>query len=167
MALEYMNEITGKMEAQSFVSNIKNLGIAALILKKQSAAELRGISFKTDIKTDLHNLSVNPSELARILGNLIDNAFDATMESSSNPEVTVALDKDDYCYNISVTNTGPIISEEIQSRIFGKGFTTKGSSGSGLGLYIVRELTEKNKGTVMLRSNPEEGTIFIVQFPID
>lgn len=166
LAFEYVNEITGKMENQSSVSNIKNLGVAALLLKKQGLAEELGIKYKTKINTDLQDLAVNPSDLARIIGNLIDNAFAAAGANSANPEITVSLDKDHGCYKISVANTGPEIPVEIQSKIFEKGFTTKGSSGSGLGLFIVKELTEKYKGTVTLISTPEAGTTFTISFPV-
>lgn len=161
MAFEYVNEITGKMETQSSVSNMKNLGVAALLLKKQGLAEELGIKFKTKINIDFQDLAVNPSDMARIIGNLIDNAFAAVRTNLADPEITVSLDNE-----ISVTNTGPEIPVEIQSKIFEKGFTTKGSSGSGLGLFIVRELVENYKGTVTLMSSQETGTIFTVRFPV-
>lgn len=58
MAFEYVNEITGKMENQFSVSNLKNLGVAALLLKKQGLAEELGIRFKTKINTDLQESHV-------------------------------------------------------------------------------------------------------------
>lgn len=165
MAVEYMKEITEKLEYQTSISNIKDMGVAALLLKKENIAESQGIKLEVAIQTDLYDLNVPSTELTRIIGNLIDNALDAVSSLPVISPVRVNIRKTGDCFKICVFNREPIIPPEIRNRIFDKGFTTKGENGSGLGLFIVTELTKENGGSVELISNQTHGTEFIVTFP--
>ena len=69
---------------------------------------------------------------------------------------------------LSVHNTGSFISLEEQPSIFQmntRGESSRGTSGSGLGLYIVRTTVEACGGRVDLESSPERGTTFTVKIP--
>ena len=60
-------------------------------------------------------------------------------------------------------DNGPGIAEEIQEKVFEKGFSTKGT-GRGTGLFEVKKLTESLGGKILLESHPGEGTAFTVTF---
>lgn len=165
MAVHYIKEITGRLGGQTSISNIKDMGVAALLLKKENLAESRGLQLNINIETDLSDLTVPSSDLIRILGNLIDNALDAVGKVPSNPPVNVFIRKERSVFKFTVSNREPLIPPEVKDRVFDKGFTTKGEDGSGLGLYIVRELVQKNGGTAELISNGEHGTKFTVTLP--
>jgi CheY-like chemotaxis protein len=67
---------------------------------------------------------------------------------------------------LKISDTGKGISEELQDKIFRPFFTTKGDLGTGLGLAVSRELTEKFGGTLQVKSRLGRGTTFIIRFPL-
>lgn len=160
--VEYVKEVAGKLDDQQSIGRIKNVSAAALLLKKQGLAEEHGIKVAVEIETNLNNLDVPAMDINRILGNLIDNAVDA-VRNLNNPEICVRLFEDNGGYVFAVTNAG-LIPESIRSRIFEKGFTTKGAKGSGLGLYIVKGLAQKHGGHVEMNYNKSD-VEFLVHLP--
>ncbi len=66
---------------------------------------------------------------------------------------------------IEVADTGPGIPRDVQRRIFEPFYTTNMQEGQGLGLYITRQLANKNGGNISFRSGPGRGTIFTLEFP--
>ncbi len=116
------------------------------------AGEAGPVVFRTD-----------PTLLSRILGNMVKNALEASPDGS-----VVTLDygrKPGHAW-FSVHNAG-FIPTEIQSRIFTRSFSTKGS-GRGLGTYGMRLLCERFLGgRVEFRSHPTRGTCFTVTLPFD
>ncbi len=63
-----------------------------------------------------------------------------------------------------VKDNGPGISEQMKSSIFKPNFTTK-STGSGLGLAMVRNMVENMQGTITFESDLKNGTCFIILLP--
>ncbi len=61
---------------------------------------------------------------------------------------------------VEVADTGPGISRDLQSKIFQPFYSTKGANGSGLGLYITKQLVERNGGKISVKSKPGQGTTF-------
>jgi two-component system CheB/CheR fusion protein len=119
---------------------------------------------------DLRQLSItgdegivhtDPEMLRAVLLNLLLNAFQA---SNGQPIEIAAMLRPEVC-RIEVRDRGPGISDEIRERVFDPFFTTK-SSGTGLGLPIVRRLMEIQGGTVSLRPRDGGGTIAEVVLPM-
>ena len=103
----------------------------------------------------------------RILENLLTNAIKF---GSPDTPVTIKFPhtRDSFC--IEVHNFGPYITESEQKRIFDRyyrGKAAKGKEGWGIGLHIVKELVEAYGGSVRMKSSPKEGTLFIVQLPVE
>ncbi|HHW07714.1 MAG TPA: GHKL domain-containing protein [Clostridia bacterium] len=166
-AVSYIKEVVQSFRESSSPVNIKNIDLAALFISKQQQAEDRGIRLELELRSDLGGLVVPAADISRILGNLVDNAFDAVEELDDPAErlVKVSFQEDEAHFIISVLNERPLIPETIQDKIFQAGFSTKGVRGTGLGLAIVQELTEKHGGSVHLVSNAETGTVFTLKFP--
>ena len=111
------------------------------------------------------NLSVKIYDLTKILTNLLKNAMYALDKAEDDgKKLTIRIYEELGDYVFEVINNVPVISEDLRSQIFEKGFTTKGKAGSGLGLHIVKRLVEKNKGDIELKVD-EQGNHFIVRFP--
>jgi signal transduction histidine kinase len=106
------------------------------------------------------------AELNQVWTNLIDNAIDAA-GTKGIIRLRTAQEAGGGTVTVEVTDNGPGIPEEIQSKIFEPFFTTKDvGEGTGLGLQIVERIVwENNKGEVTLDSKPGE-TRFRVRLPI-
>ncbi|MNI71365.1 Sensor histidine kinase TodS [compost metagenome] len=105
----------------------------------------------------------------KILGNLIDNSFEAIKEKADKDDNHVPLVKLTGIKNgrkitFTVFNNGPQIPEKELNKIFASGYTTK-KNGSGLGLSIVKKIVDKNNGFLFVESDPY-GTSFVVEFSI-
>src|SRR4029077_13413500 len=104
--------------------------------------------------------------IQQILVNLLDNAF-----KYGKPPVTVTIEPAaSDAYAISVRDGGDGVPREEQERIFEKFYRgdpkmTRAPSGTGLGLYIARELAERMGGTLEARSISGSGTVFILTLP--
>ncbi|MGD9807428.1 MAG: ATP-binding protein [Deferribacterales bacterium] len=117
-----------------------------------------------DIQDELGTLRANPVHLEQILLNLIRNAVDAVEESES-PMMWLRAGRDHENVVISVSDNGKGIPEHIKKLIFDEFYTTK-ATGTGIGLYIVKELVSKYNGTIDLTSEPGHGTTFTITLPV-
>jgi signal transduction histidine kinase len=104
---------------------------------------------------------VDPELLKRVLSNLVLNAVQAMPEGG---ELSVSAFIKDECFVIEVKDTGVGIPEDVKAKIFTPMFTTK-SKGQGLGLAVVKRLTEAMNGSVAFESEQGKGTKFIVRLP--
>ena len=122
-----------------------------------------GIEIRRAYGRDLPKILAYGSELNQVWTNLIDNAIDA-MNGEGVIEIATSLDSDRV--RVAITDSGPGIAPEIQSRIFEPFFTTKPvGKGSGLGLDVVRRIVEnRHQGTVFLESKPGK-TAFTICLP--
>ena len=105
-------------------------------------------------------------ELNQVWTNLIDNAVDA-MEPAGKGQLVIRTKKDGEYAEITFTDNGPGIPEEMRSQVFDPFFTTKEiGKGTGLGLDVVTQIIRQHKGSVKVDSKPGR-TTFIVCFPIN
>jgi signal transduction histidine kinase len=107
-------------------------------------------------------------EIRQALVNLIGNAVDAMRHGGSLRVhvMPVSINGVEYA-RLTVADTGAGIRKEIRSQLFRQFFTTKGSGGTGLGLWLTREIVEKNGGKLRFRSRTEApcGTVFVIYLP--
>lgn len=104
--------------------------------------------------------------LAQIIGNLIDNAFDAVLSGEGcEKNVSVRIFRAGPLLQLEVQNSRPVIPAQEKDRIFEPGYTNKGEGHSGMGLHIVKTLTEKLSGMVKVSSDEAGGTRFTVTIP--
>jgi signal transduction histidine kinase len=105
------------------------------------------------------------TQLIRVITNLVKNAIQAIPEEQANKSIFVTVFRQDDQVKIAVKDNGKGISEEDEHRIFEPKFTTK-SSGMGLGLAIIKNIIENYNGTITFETEPNNGTEFLVSFPI-
>ncbi len=105
------------------------------------------------------------TQLIRIITNLVKNAIQAIPEDEAAPLVEVKVFREGDLAKIAVKDNGKGISIEDKNRIFEPKFTTK-SSGMGLGLGIIKNIVENYNGTITFKSEPGNGTEFLVVLPI-
>jgi signal transduction histidine kinase len=101
-----------------------------------------------------------------IVGNLLSNALQYADLTKSDPFIKIKFWGEKQFFCVSVKDNGVGIEPEYLEKIFGMFFRVADNSiGSGLGLYIVKEATEKMGGSIEVISNKGEGSEFIVKFP--
>jgi two-component system nitrogen regulation sensor histidine kinase NtrY len=103
--------------------------------------------------------------ILRVFNNIIKNAIQA-IPSDQKGKISVELKTNDSkkCL-ISISDNGKGISEEIQSKLFIPYFTTK-STGTGLGLAMVKQIIELHHGSITFTSTENVGTLFKIELPI-
>ena len=139
--------------------------ISSLLQAKVSIAKDRGIIFDINPLTDLANFIIDYYDLSRILGNLIDNAFEAvTAEKDNYRKVWLVVKEDQSSFIFEIGNLGPPIPEVHLEKVFEPGYSTKAGELRGMGLSIVKNLIKKNNGAMSLISHQDTGTIFTLNF---
>ncbi|MEN3754525.1 sensor histidine kinase [Mangrovibacter sp. SLW1] len=101
--------------------------------------------------------------LITVLGNLIENAFDA-LQGQPEGEVSVLLHYQEGWLSCEVSDDGPGIAPENVQAIFEKGFSSKGSE-RGVGLFLAKQQAENIGGSISVESEPGVYTQFYVQLP--
>ena len=164
-----------KIQVQHSNLVFKSVNAKALI---EQVAEILKNQYPThpfEIKSSLEvpNVLVDESKFQQIMINLMDNAAKYSYEKGS---ITISIDnaaKDNFV-SIKVKDHGVGIEPENMSKIFEK-FTrienhlTRKTQGSGLGLYIVKDLIEKMGGQIFVESStelPNSGSVFEVLLPV-
>lgn len=171
-ALLYVFQITEKQtELTRFLTqHIHDDNLVGLLLSKVSIGRERGIDliFDPNMKLDRFPRDMDHHDFVLIIGNLIENAFAAFKHSEEDKkQVYLSIEQDDMTCTIVVEDNGSGIPDNIQHHIFERGFTTKGAEGSGIGLYLIAQIINKSRGEINLQSAPNEGTSFILSFPMD
>lgn len=97
-------------------------------------------------------------QISQVMNNLIKNAVQA---GASDIDITASIDKRERTV-INVANNGEPISETGREQIFVPFYTTKGVSGTGVGLSLCRQIIRLNGGTINLTSSTPEATVFTI-----
>lgn len=161
---EYIEKVYDDIQRVSRIMKTSVAAVNALLQAKLMTCEKHGITLELDVRTQLKDLAVPSWEFCRVLGNLIDNAIYAVLESGGEKHIEVELYEDLWHHYFKVMNSGEPIPEELTGRIFEAGFTTKGGNGEGMGLSITRRIIEKHKGSIGVAREGDR-TVFAGQIP--
>jgi signal transduction histidine kinase len=108
-------------------------------------------------------------EMRQVFSNLIANAIDAMPDGGTlDLRISRAGEDDRHTLQVEVRDTGTGIQADNRTKIFEPFFTTKQDVGTGLGLWVVKEILKRHGGTVDLRSSTnadDHGTCFLVCVP--
>ena len=123
------------------------------------------VSLSVEVMTDPAAASGDPDRIQQVLVNLVDNAV-----KYGGPSVTVRVAADERGARLSVSDAGPGIPLAEQQRVFEKFYRgdpqlTRNPAGTGLGLYISRELVRRMGGRLHVRSDAGAGATFVVELP--
>ena len=139
--------------------------------------------FEMDLDPDIPKINVVPQDIGRVLLNIINNAFQSCAEGSGSaasenresreenresPTVIVTTKNLENQIQITISDNGPGIPDEIKDKIFQPFFTTKPTGeGTGLGLSLAYDIIKAHGGRIEVSTSKEEGTAFIIYLPID
>lgn len=131
-------------------------------LAQQKAVE-QGIAIEVADEAPVARLQADPMQVKTCLMNVVLNAIQA-MPAGGRLRIIVAAGSGTV--DITISDTGPGISEEDLNRIFNPYFTTK-KLGIGLGLAITKKVVEEHRGRITVRSRPNEGTDVVISLPVE
>lgn len=136
---------------------------AVNVVKKLIPANIR---LKMQICRTSYYIHGQVGALNQIMLNLVTNALHAMKEGGTLNIWFGLSTEDDHTVRLIVEDTGSGIPEEIRQKVFQPFFTTKGAGeGSGIGLTVVRRLTEEHGGRIQVKSETGKGTRFVLDFP--
>jgi two-component system NtrC family sensor kinase len=128
----------------------------------QYELKMSNVAILKEIEDGLPFVSADPKQLQEIFFNTIRNAAQAIEESGS---ITIRAKSGREKIYIDIEDTGLGMDEEQLKQIFNPFFTTKNpGEGTGLGLFIVKQITEKNGGEITIESEPGKGTVVHLTF---
>ncbi len=166
--LDVSRILRGKLNLKVTPINLESV-IRSALATVQLAAEAKSIEIITEFTANVGQISGDVGRLQQIVWNLVSNAIKFTPEGG---RVTVKLEQVDNQAQIQVRDTGQGIEPEFLPYVFDRfrqaeSSTTRKYGGLGLGLAIVRHLTELHGGTVAVTSQGErQGSTFSVNLPL-
>ncbi len=166
--LDVSRIISGKLRLE--VMTVKPINIVESALENvRPAAEAKGIILEIKQDAEISHISGDPNRLQQVIWNLLSNAIKFT---PSDGRVTLEIERENEFVNLRVKDTGVGIKEEFLPHVFDRFRQADASSirkfgGLGLGLAIVRHITEMHGGTVAVESEGEgKGSTFTVRLPL-
>ena len=153
-------------EVSYVVTRLRDITLAGFILGKISRSRELDIDFSLSEESEIHNDLEVPSvhDLVLIVGNIVENAFDALANHEGERIVSLSILDFDKEIVITVEDSGPGINEKFINNLYERGVSSKGK-GHGYGLYLVKQCVENLEGTIDIESS-SEGTTFTVRLPI-
>jgi two-component system CitB family sensor kinase len=151
------------------VAAVEEPVLVALLLGKAAQANERGVELTVTDDSRTPAGILPSSDLVTIVGNLIDNAIDASAESSGRKQVTVTVRADEHALLIQVEDTGPGLPHALVESAFTRGWSTKISAtaaGRGLGLALVNQVVRRHGGSIDVSSPPAGGAKFTVRLAV-
>ncbi|EPL6455101.1 sensor histidine kinase DpiB [Providencia rettgeri] len=144
--------------------------VAGLLFGKYHRAKELGLQLVFTPGSQLHALpeSLNSTEFCAVLGNLLDNAFEASLKSQQgNRQVELYLSDEGQEIVIEVADQGCGFPPEMHDKWFERGVTTKTDTtdGHGIGLYLVASYVHRCNGAVIIEENQPHGTVFSIFIP--
>jgi PAS domain S-box-containing protein len=152
--LEYAKE----MRLELHRCPLRNLIIEAITLIKVPEK----VKIINNIPDEL-KIKIDPNKIERVFINLVKNAIDAMPNGGT---ITINCQQKNSNFEISFSDTGKGIPEEIQSKLFTPLFTTK-AQGMGFGLAICKRIIEAHEGAIKVETETGKGTTFTVILPIE
>lgn len=154
-------------------TNLQDL-VASLVHSLKEIADTRGITLRVNADPDLPEISVDPEKMRLAIENLLSNAV---RYSAPKGIITISLAntpgtaKSPGAVTVSIEDRGIGIPKEEQRKIFQRFFRATNAQqasaeGSGLGLFITKNIIERHGGTITFTSEENKGSTFLFSLPI-
>jgi sensor histidine kinase regulating citrate/malate metabolism len=137
--------------------------LAALLLGKSAQAGERGVQLAVDEASHIVGGALPSRDLLTVVGNLVDNAFEAVAATAAPRQVTVLVVEEGGEVLVRVSDTGPGLADA--SLAFRRGWSTK-AEGRGVGLALVRQVALRYGGGCDVGSAEGGGAVVTVRLPV-
>ncbi|MDF2744969.1 MAG: signal transduction histidine kinase regulating citrate/malate metabolism [Actinomycetia bacterium] len=144
--------------------------LVALLLGKAAEAADRGVELVVTDDSVVRATPIDPRDLVTVVGNLIDNAVDASLAAPAPRRVTVTVRQDENELVVRLADTGPGLHRDLVEQAFHRGWSTKAASGQqrphgrGLGLALVRQVVTRYDGSIEVAN--DGGAVFTVRLTL-
>jgi signal transduction histidine kinase len=163
--------LTGQLDAGRLPLEYERFDPVALTQSVVDSAELHlpnGIELRVEADVDVPPVAGDENQLRQVISNLVDNAIKYSPQGG---DVELRLNRNGQFARIEVADSGLGIPRDEHDRIFEKFYRldpalTRGVNGTGLGLYISKELVERMNGRISVDSEPGRGSTFVVEVPL-
>lgn len=142
--------------------------IQGVVDRHKKSIDEKGILFFLDIQPGLPSLEIDEEKMNIALDNIFDNAIKYTSPGGT---ITITAKEENKYAHISISDTGIGIPKDQINKLFVKFFRADNAlrfqtSGSGLGLYVVKNIVEAHGGTISITSEEGKGTTFTFTIPV-
>ncbi|MFO8111611.1 MAG: response regulator [Desulfosalsimonadaceae bacterium] len=134
----------------------------------ESRIESYGIAYRKEFEADMGEFNIDANCMIQALINVFENAIKACTEDekkSKEHEIVLAVRPENGQVCFAITDNGIGMDAETRKSMFELFYSTRGSKGTGLGLFITRKIIEDHGGEIHVDSQPGEGTTVTVCIP--
>jgi len=157
IARDYVEIISGRSSAELHAVRLSDAVRSELVTRRETYPEAE---FR--LQADLSGIEVRANELlSSVIRNLLNDAVQHNDKET--PTVTVDANRTEESVILSIADNGPGIPDSRKETVFGKGEKDLDSPGTGIGLYLVKQLVDEFGGDVWIEDNDPEGSIFKVR----
>ncbi len=156
-------KIFNRLDDEKFMKADIN-GIIGRVIDQFEGCMDKGISFFTELES-IPLVQCYPELISMALKNIVANAVLAVGEQDGT--ITFRTFSEDGFVNVSISDDGCGMNEDILSRVFEPFFSTRSiGQGTGLGLAIAHGIIQKHRGSIKANSAPQKGAEFVIRIPI-
>jgi len=158
-ARDYADTVTGGGDLETHPVSLRETLRHEVDLQREAFPDAEFV-----VDGEIPDLDVAANELLRsVFKNILNNAV--RHNKGSDPVVEVRCDVDPDAVTVSIADNGPGVPDGQKASIFGEGEKGLESTGTGIGLYLVKTLIDQYEGSVAVADNEPTGSVFSVQLP--
>lgn len=149
--------------------HFNNNHLAGLLIGKYYRAKELGLELVFDPGCYVDTLpdTLTTNEWISIVGNLLDNAYNATLRQTDGPrQIECLINSEGAEFLIEIADRGCGIDESIRNHIFERGITSSNNRDHGIGLWLVKSYVDQAGGVIVVDDNLPSGTIFTLYIPL-
>ena len=161
--VQHYGGLYGSRQAQTFALHEVIREAAQMLAHRRRVV---GAELELALRSEEILLHGRPGALRQVVVNLLHNALDAVAGQESARRVTVSTRVEGTLACVAVDDSGPGLGPEAKARLFEPFFTTK-AEGTGLGLYITRDLVQAEGGELVVAPRSAGGTRFEVRLRLE
>jgi two-component system cit operon sensor histidine kinase CitA len=141
--------------------------LVALVISKISRAKELGVTLEIDPMSEIYSdeLPISENKLTCIVGNLINNAFEAIVRAEPEQRVVRVFIQQGSEFIIEVEDSGSGIAEQDIDNIFKRGVTAKNEPNHGVGLSLIDNIVKTANGTIIVEQSDLGGALFSIYIP--
>jgi len=147
------------------VNPLKIIGEACDLLENKAIDQK--IEFNRDFDENVSEFEADPKALHSMLVNILENSIDAcrTDKQKTDHWIKAALRTSEDHVVFEISDNGVGMDQETRERLFSLFFSSKGTEGTGLGLFISNKIAQQHGGIIVVESEPGKGSHFSIRIP--